>query len=527
MRKEEILRFVEPIMGFCVKRLANRADAEDLASDIMLHALDGMARYDIEQPDAWVWRIAHNRYARLIQERQRQDQARFKATQGAQDDMDFIDELQVKEEHAEAFRALHSLANEYRNILVDYYIHEMSVKGLCEKYALPESTVKWRLNIGRQRIKKRLGAICVDKVYQRINWNTDTCNGNVDVERYLHTQIARAICQAAYEKPASVEEISDRTGIPAMYIEDELPRLIGGDAVSAAGGKYGADFIVLRQGDIKALEASFLPLAEGIAARMQAMMEERRDAVAKLPFYGADFGLARLGHIIVPAVLRARVNNIMKQTSGLSVGPYPPRKDGGYGWFVVQEAPDADERMPPYASGCNSSGLGRKHGFVYYYWIGRYFDEALWNDGGIRWLTAQGLPRRAEDGLIPERLLTQEELIRLVKNNLVVKSGAGYKLNFACFSQEAFARFAELFTGTDEAVEEPLRRLIDGVHAQFKAFVPKRLDGQINQYVRGYVQSIVGYVLQRLVDEGLLASPEDGKPLTDGVFYIDGPYAAP
>ena len=59
----------------------------------------------------------------------------------------------------------------------------------------------------------------MDKVYQRINWNTGTCNGNMDSDAYLHTQISRAICLAAYEKPLTVEEISISTGIPTMYVE--------------------------------------------------------------------------------------------------------------------------------------------------------------------------------------------------------------------------------------------------------------------------------------------------------------------
>lgn len=58
----------------------------------------------------------------------------------------------------------------------------------------------------------------MEKVYRRINWNTERCNGSMDSDRYLHTQIARAICKATYEKPLTVEEISIATGIPALYI---------------------------------------------------------------------------------------------------------------------------------------------------------------------------------------------------------------------------------------------------------------------------------------------------------------------
>ena len=58
--ENEIVRFIEPVFYFCLKRVNNRADAEDLASEIMLHVLDGVRKYDIKSLEGWVWRIAHN-----------------------------------------------------------------------------------------------------------------------------------------------------------------------------------------------------------------------------------------------------------------------------------------------------------------------------------------------------------------------------------------------------------------------------------------------------------------------------------
>ena len=66
MDENEILRYVEPILRFCKKRLSSSHDAEDLAGEIILHVLSGMKKYDVRSPDAWVWRVAHNRYANFI-----------------------------------------------------------------------------------------------------------------------------------------------------------------------------------------------------------------------------------------------------------------------------------------------------------------------------------------------------------------------------------------------------------------------------------------------------------------------------
>jgi DNA-directed RNA polymerase specialized sigma24 family protein len=64
--EDEVVKYIEPVFHFCVKRLNNRHDAEDLASEIMVHILNGVKKYQIDSLEKWVWRIAHNRYARFI-----------------------------------------------------------------------------------------------------------------------------------------------------------------------------------------------------------------------------------------------------------------------------------------------------------------------------------------------------------------------------------------------------------------------------------------------------------------------------
>ena len=48
MDENKIIPYIEPIFRFCYKRLSNRYDAEDLASEIICHILDGMNKYEIE-----------------------------------------------------------------------------------------------------------------------------------------------------------------------------------------------------------------------------------------------------------------------------------------------------------------------------------------------------------------------------------------------------------------------------------------------------------------------------------------------
>ena len=126
------------------------------------------------------------------------------------------------------------------------------------------------------------------------------------------------------------------------------------------------------------------------------------------------------------------------------------------------------------------------------------------------------------DGKIPDGLLTREDAVRLLQKNLIVRRDGGYALNFVCFTQEQYARFSSLFT-TNE-LEKPLTDLILEIRRNFKGFVPKRLDSQINQWVTVYACETIGHVTKELIKCGVLEKPDAEKPLTNGVFYSEGQY---
>ncbi len=529
MDQNEILKYVEPILRFCQKRLCNRHDAEDLASEIILHILSGMEKYEIKSLDAWVWRVAHNRYARFIDEQHKSimilsgDEFMFDIA----DSYDVEAKIEETSEYQTVFRYLHTLASEYKNIFVDYYLGGKSIRELSAKYSLPETTVKWRLNVSRQRIKNRIGDHIMEQIYKRINWNTGTCNGSLDSDRYLHSQLARAICLATYEKPLSVEEISMATGIPTVYIEDELPRLEFGDAIRKIGSKYATDFIILNLEQRSRLESISADMVGSFADFFEKRFSEEADAVTKLDFYGNDFGMKRLGYIVVPYILRKLVRKT-KSRLGFEDGAYPIRKDGGYGWFVVEETADQRENISEYAAGCNVAGddsgsACSDGGTIYYYWIGKYFDLNVYHGRGTRWLCAEGIPQNSERGRINAELC-DEDAEQLIENNLIYKSGDAYSLNFACFGGNTFGDFVSRFECGDSKTEKALSDWIEAIRKEFQSFVPKRLDSQINQWVTYFANQIVGFISEALIRRSVMEKPEEDCPLTNGVFYVEGGY---
>ena len=529
---EEMIRFLEPVLGFCLRRLDNRADAEDLAGEIILCALEGMKTYKIDSLDAWVWRIAHNRYANFIRRHKRMEES-LPEDYDVPDERDFVQEMcnadAREREYAAVFRSLHTLSRQYRDILVDHYIGGMPVKAIGEKYGLPQTTVKWRLNAGRERIRQRMETN-MERIYRKINWTTTTCNGSCKPDRYLNSQISRAICEAAYEKPLTVDEISMKTGIPALYIEDELPRLTYGDAIAENGGRYGTDFIILRRCDREVLRSAYAPHVSVLADFVEHRIRETAGDIAEMGFTGCDRGSEKLGWIAMHLILRSEVFDVMKSAPELDAGPYPPRKDGGYGWFLIEECADEKRSVnDDDSSGCNIAGYdsgssGKNPHCIYYYHIGRYFDGGIYHNGGTRWMVANDIAPLAENGIVPDGILTEEDTLHLLEKNLVKKTDAGIALNFPHFTEEEFDRFAACLLRDTDEIREPIRSLFLAIRDSFRGFVPARLDSQINQYVSCMTTEVIGYVAEELIRRGVLEMPDPDRPMTNGVLSVMGEF---
>lgn len=536
MDKDAIIPYIEPIFRFCFKRISNRQDAEDLASEILCHILDGMNKYKIESLEAWIWRVAHNRYARFldIQSKTKMILTESESTlEAIEAPYDAFEEADTDKAYEAIFHYLHTLSAEYRNIFVDYYVGNMAIRALSKKYSLPETTIKWRLNVGRQKIRTRIGENSMNKIYKRINWKTTCCNGSMDSNQYLHTQLSRAICKAAYEKPLTIEEISLSTGIPTIYIEDELPRLEYGDAICKTGtNKYATNFIIFSLENRKHTEDVSEQLIQHICDKLENLLHDKVSVVQNLSFYGHDFGMERLGFLVIPYILRRKISTLKTSRLKLDNGPYPIRKDGGYGWFIIEETVDENENFSEYNAGCNTAGddgYSRDEyiSHIYYYWISKYFNSDIYHNQGTRWLHANHIPQNCINGRIDPSVLSNEEAAKLIENNLIYKSEDGFRLNFACFSEKQFDEFISLFEMKDDFFDDLLTEWITTVRKNFSGFVPTRLNDQINQWVSVYLFQIIGYVTDELIRRGTLRKPDLDQPLTDGVFYVAGKYIDP
>ena len=260
-----------------------------------------------------------------------------------------------------------------------------------------------------------------------------------------------------------------------------------------------------------------------LADKFEAIFKEAADKIGTVDFYGNDFGMDRLGYIVVPYVLRHKIRNVKSNRLKLENVPCPPRKDGGYGWFIVEETADENENSAEYSTGCNTDSDEINPALqIYYYWISKYFDYNVYHNNGIRHMLETGAIKNMTNGMIPKDALSDEDAAHFVKNNLLTLSEGNLYLNIPYFTEEQFMEFVSLFDVTDEKINDLLAEWIKRVRKNFESFVPKHLHSQINQWVNYYLYQIVGYVTDELIHRGVLSEPDHEKPLTNGVFCVEG-----
>jgi RNA polymerase sigma-70 factor (ECF subfamily) len=157
-------RYRAPLMAFFLRRLSDRAEAEDLVQEVFVRMLARGASDDIRSADAFVFAIAGN----LLR-----DRARLQATRSASahdpldpaadaPDDNLVEHstpdrvLLGRERLALVSRALAELAPRTRNIFVLYRMENMRRRDIAMLYGITVSAVEKHIAKALEHVMRRL-----------------------------------------------------------------------------------------------------------------------------------------------------------------------------------------------------------------------------------------------------------------------------------------------------------------------------------------------------------------------------------
>lgn len=345
METEEMLALADYLMHIAGSKCDSWEDAQDLVQDTLLDGLHAIRKgTEISNAKSWLCTVLNRKYYDLLREKYRKP-LEFNG-------MDF--DIAMKEENNQASaadelteeenlrRSVARLTKLYREIIVRHYFHGQEVKKIADELSLPENTVKSRLRLGRDKMRKDLSM----EKYEKQSFEPEdlwiSSSGYTGLDDQPHSlvnndKIAMNLLILAYEKPVTIPKLADAIGISAAYIEPVVERLVEGELMKQIGDKVFTDFIIYTEKDsLKTFELQKKlagDLCEGIWKLVEEGLSELRTSV----YYkkqNSSQAMKMEGYFVLHSVYRAVIKVRDEVAGNGSIYDYPDRKDGGR-WYAM------------------------------------------------------------------------------------------------------------------------------------------------------------------------------------------------
>ena len=150
---EELIRLYQvPLLRLCYVQLQDKALAEDAVQETFLKACNGLGTFRGESSEkTWLTRIAMN----VCRDYQRGSW--FKHTdRSITPDMLQIGEVQPDTEDMDLSLAVMKLPRKLREAVLLYYYQDMGTEEMAKALGITQSTVSYRLQKGREKLRKLL-----------------------------------------------------------------------------------------------------------------------------------------------------------------------------------------------------------------------------------------------------------------------------------------------------------------------------------------------------------------------------------
>ncbi len=397
MEKEKLTELADDLLHIAIGKCDSLEDAQDLVQNTLLEGLLAIRKgIEIENAKSWLITVLYREYYDLLREKYRkplvfcgmeEDIEQAMAASGHAPDIvspedDYCNDGAELTDEEKLRRFVAGTTKLYREVLVRHYFHGQGIREIAEALSLPENTVKSRLRLGRDRLRKDFSMERYEKQsFEPENlWISSSGNPGMDDQPYSlvkNDKIIMNLLILAYEKPVTIPELADAIGISTTYIEPIVERLVDGELMKQAGDKVYTDFIIYTEQDrLNTFEVQ-KDLATKMCTEIWRFVEEGLNELRDQAYYRKQ-NISQAAKLEGFFVLRTVYNSVLKVRDEIAghtpFADYPYHKDGGR-WFAMGNRYPSDYNygMCPYSmyeiSGEAGSGFGNWSGAK---WVALY-----------------------------------------------------------------------------------------------------------------------------------------------------------
>jgi RNA polymerase sigma-70 factor (ECF subfamily) len=151
-------RFQPTVYAIALSRLRNPTEAQELAQEVFLHAMKKLPQLrDVDCFAGWLRQITVRMAINRLTRKGPVQKVESEVLENAEAlGVTPLDELCRRESASELYRGLDRLKPVDRATLVAFYIRGASLKDMSLEFETPIGTIKRRLHVARNRLKKLL-----------------------------------------------------------------------------------------------------------------------------------------------------------------------------------------------------------------------------------------------------------------------------------------------------------------------------------------------------------------------------------
>ena len=259
MNLHEIENNMDYLFTIALKKCGSFEDAEDLAQDVILSALQYSA--EVSNVKAWLSAVMNHKYYDMLRRKYRLPVI---SIDNLAEEPGYTDETEAEQssDYSVLRREIAYLSQKYRDVIIRYYLNGEKIQSIADDLQLPKGTVLSRLSSGREQIQKGLSKM---KSYDKQSYSPFrleiSLNGfpglNDEPRSCISDDLMKQnILIAAYDKPLTCTEIARILGIPSAYIEKAVEDLVLNELMSRKGNKIYTDFLLTTpEQNLKALNS--------------------------------------------------------------------------------------------------------------------------------------------------------------------------------------------------------------------------------------------------------------------------------
>lgn len=249
-QKQELEQHLDFLLSAALAQCGNLADAEDLAGDTVLAVLTYLDRGGkIENMRAFLGTVMRRTFYGRLREKYRFPTV---SIDDHPEVYEFAEEDNARDEDfRRMMQELVYLTESYREVLVRHYFHGQRLEEIADALGIPVGTVKSRLAMGREKIRK--GMETNMEGYQEQSyaperlfvWNSGNPGFKGEPGSLVNDDlIAQNLLILAYPAPITVSDLAKAIGIAAAYVEPIVNKLVDNELMKRVGNRVYTDFLI-------------------------------------------------------------------------------------------------------------------------------------------------------------------------------------------------------------------------------------------------------------------------------------------